>query len=97
MAAHRIEAFPRDVPKSPITITATDPVIESMVERQSDRRDHPDTMLRVATTRMREPGSLYVSGVRTVIIEDEPRHRGRRSDEGGHGRNGGACSWPAMP
>jgi hypothetical protein len=97
MAAHRVAAFPRDVPKGPITITATDPAIESMVERQSDRRAHPDTMLRVATTRMRELGSLYVSGVRMVIIEDEPRHRGRRPDEGGHGRDGGARSSPARP
>ncbi len=81
---------PHDSP-SPITITTTDPVIETVVEHPSDWKIHPDTTVYVETTQMCEPGPLYVAGVRTVVFEDRlPRH-GVRPDDAGRS-NGGAGS-----
>ena len=72
---------PRHDACGPITIATTDPVIESVVEHRSDWKAHPDTTVRVETTQVSEPSPLYVSGVRSVVVEEEPRQGRRRSDE----------------
>ncbi len=73
----------------PITITTTDPVIDEVVEHRSDWKAHPDTTLQVETTQVGEPAPLYVSGVRTVVIDDEPRQPSRRPNERSHGQKNG--------
>ena len=67
----------------PITITTSDPAIESSVEHASDWKIHPDSTLSLETTQVREPNPLYVVGVRKVVQEDE------ESPSGGQGQKAG--------
>ena len=69
----------------PITITTSDPVIDSVVQHPSDWKDRPESTLRLETTEAGEPGPLYASGVRTVVI-NEPNHKRRRSRRDRRGR-----------
>ncbi len=65
----------------PITITTSDPAIESSVEHTSDWKIHPDSTLSIQTTQAHEPNPLYVVGVRKVVHEDrESRPGGQRQD-----------------
>ena len=53
---------PRHDSAGPITISTTDPAIDSVVEHQADWKAHPDTTLRVETTQVGEPGPLSGPG-----------------------------------
>ena len=69
-------------PPAPISVTTTDPLIESVVDHQSDWKKHPDTTVCVETTQVSEPSLLYVSGVRTVVIEESHSDASRSGDRG---------------
>lgn len=73
----------------PITVATTDPVIDSVVEHQSDWKRHPDTTVRVETSQVSDPGPLYAPGVRTVVVEDPHRDDRDRQDEGRDNRGRG--------
>ncbi|HZW34690.1 MAG TPA: hypothetical protein VFF52_28450 [Isosphaeraceae bacterium] len=79
-------------PDRPITITTTDPIIESLVDHQTDWKQHADTTVAVETTQVSEPSLLCVAGVRTVVIEEPPHDksgsRGHRDPQQGHGKGG---------
>ncbi len=83
---------------TPVSIATTDPSVESALEHQSDWKRCPDSTVSVATTQMCEPNLLHVAGVRSVVIEDQPRgedrnprrdtHDEARQDQG-RGKNQG--------
>ena len=59
----------------PITISTTDPVIETASDRPSDWRIHSDSTVRVETTHQSETNPLYFPGIRNARAANDPVER----------------------
>jgi hypothetical protein len=85
---------PHEAP-APIAVDSSDPVIDKLVDHQSDRKLHPDATISVETTQVSESDLLAATGVRTVFADKKHGNsQDRPQDQNGRDKNRGGLKAP---